>query len=207
MSKGINYQRKTTRSVQGLVARRNRLDIGLLFPVVDEMSNMAVELDKKICELLDEKIGPGWEPGLLTTEPVSGGTRHVLKYAGIDIGYTRSVIVVQRGQAIGNMYVEINESEEVEKLRELNRKQYQMVKHMDHHQMNTFLFGVHNQGKEEGRKEAGLQLPDEKELTEVLMGIKGIGSGKAAMIAATVIEYMKGEEDGKGKENSEVSGK
>ena len=205
MSNGIKYQSKAQRSVHGLVAKRNGIDVGLLFPVVDEMSDMAVDLDKKICELLDEKIGDGWNPDLLTTEP-SDGSRRVLKYAGVNIGYTRSVIVVQRGQAIGNMYVEIEDSEEVEKLRELNRKQYQMVKHMDHHQMNTFLCNIHKQGKEEGRKEAGLQFPDETELAEKLLTIKGIGSGKAAMIAATVIEYMKEKADEKGKADFEVSG-
>lgn len=72
---------------------------------------------------------------------------------------------------------------------EINRKQYQEIRKMDHRQMQTFFNSVYDRGKEEAAKERPA-LPNLDDLEEHLQNIRGVGGAKARMIAAEVRAYL-----------------
>lgn len=68
---------------------------------------------------------------------------------------------------------------------ELNRKEYNKVRKMDHGQMSDFCSRIYQRGYDAGKKEsAGFS---EAELREVVLGVKGIGEKKAEDIVQTLI--------------------
>ncbi len=72
---------------------------------------------------------------------------------------------------------------------EINRKQYQAIKKMDHGQMQSFFNSVYDRGREEGEK-GKTALPNLDDLEEHLQSIRGVGGAKARMIAAEVRTYL-----------------
>lgn len=62
----------------------------------------------------------------------------------------------------------------------MNRKQYNMIKKMDHYQMSVWVETVYKKAFEEGQKSAeGL---NEQEMKETLLSVRGIGEIKAMKI-------------------------
>ena len=70
----------------------------------------------------------------------------------------------------------------------LNRKQYQNIRRMDHCQLSMWAESVYKSGYQDGKKDAeGLTMD---EIREVLVGVKGIGEAKAALIINAIEEKM-----------------
>lgn len=67
----------------------------------------------------------------------------------------------------------------------LNREQYKRVKHMDHKQMEDFICNMYNEGYEDGKAAAEPRVKA-SDIASVLIGIKGVGAGKANEIMAAV---------------------
>ena len=67
----------------------------------------------------------------------------------------------------------------------LNREQYKSIKRMDHKQMEDFIFNMYNEGYNDGKAaaEPGVKPSD---IASALIGIKGVGSKKAADIMEVV---------------------
>ena len=111
----MEFTQNTENSLNGLITKPERTKIGLLFPVIPEIGSLAIELDKTLSEILDNKLGTGWDPDKLSTEyvtnadPTVSGRRYRVKYDGEEIGIVRNTVAVQHGKAIGNFYIEIKE--------------------------------------------------------------------------------------------------
>lgn len=71
---------------------------------------------------------------------------------------------------------------------ELNRKQYQAVRKMDHNQMQEYFRKVYEDGYQAGEKEAvaNVEPPDLTGLEEELQEIRGIGGAKARAVCEAV---------------------
>lgn len=70
----------------------------------------------------------------------------------------------------------------------LNRKQYQMIRKFDHNQMNEWATSVYKSGYEDGKKDAEGLTADEAR--EIILGIKGIGEKRAAVIIEALVVKM-----------------
>lgn len=68
---------------------------------------------------------------------------------------------------------------------ELNRKTYKDVKKMDHGQMSAFCEGLYKKGYEDRKLEVS-RLSD-KEITQTVLQVKGIGEKKANDILQALI--------------------
>ncbi len=67
----------------------------------------------------------------------------------------------------------------------LNREQYKRVKRMDHKQMEDFICNMYNEGYADGKTAAGPKIKP-SDIAAALIGIKGVGTKKAAEIMAAV---------------------
>lgn len=67
----------------------------------------------------------------------------------------------------------------------LNREQYKRVKRMDHKQMEDFICNTYNEGYADGKAAAAPRIRP-SDIASVLIGIKGVGTKKAAEIMAAV---------------------
>ena len=67
----------------------------------------------------------------------------------------------------------------------LNREQYKRVKRMDHKQMEDFICNMYNDGYKDGKEaaEPKIKLSD---IASALVGIRGVGTKKAAEIMAAL---------------------
>lgn len=85
--------------------------------------------------------------------------------------------------------------------REFNRKQYDRVRKMDHHQMTMFFNEVYDSGYEKGVQDGEKKavtnipeqtpaLPDMTGLDEFLQNIKGVGGAKARVVAEAVVVFL-----------------
>lgn len=79
--------------------------------------------------------------------------------------------------------------------KQINRKQYQAIRKMDHFQMESYLQKVYEEGYMDGKKAAEKEvsfpsLPDAKELALALQEVKGIGEVKAIALAEKVIQFI-----------------
>ena len=79
--------------------------------------------------------------------------------------------------------------------KQINRKQYQTIRKMDHSQMESYLQKIYDEGYEEGKKAAEKEmytpaLPEVTELKAVLQEVKGIGEVKAIALAEKVIQFI-----------------
>lgn len=62
----------------------------------------------------------------------------------------------------------------------INRKEYQNIRKMDHNQMNLYLQEIYKSGYAEGVKSVpGIDI---SKISEILMGIKGLGTKRVADI-------------------------
>lgn len=76
----------------------------------------------------------------------------------------------------------------------LNREQYKKVKRMDHKQMEGFICNVYNEGYADGKAAAEPRVKP-SDIAAALMGVKGVGTKKAAEIMAAVNKlYERGSE-------------
>ena len=66
----------------------------------------------------------------------------------------------------------------------INRKEYQNIRKMDHNQMNVYLQNIYKNAYMDGFKAGTESVPgiDIAEITEVLLGIKGIGEKRVEAI-------------------------
>ena len=69
---------------------------------------------------------------------------------------------------------------------ELNRKQYQIVKKMDHNGMEVYLNKIYEDGVQKGKMESNASFDIDEALNEI-GSIKGIGNTKLAQIR-TILE-------------------
>lgn len=78
------------------------------------------------------------------------------------------------------------------KQRELNRKQYDRIRKMDHQQMKEYFQGVYQAGFEAGAHDARERepLPDLDGLEEDLQKIRGIGGAKSRAIQEAVMGFL-----------------
>lgn len=60
---------------------------------------------------------------------------------------------------------------------ELNRKEYQKIRKMDHEQMRSYCGGIFAKGYETGVRESEVLL--EADMRRAMLGVKGIGEKKA----------------------------
>lgn len=83
--------------------------------------------------------------------------------------------------------------------RELNRKQYEKVRKMDHNQMTVYINGIYDDGYEKGVQDGKAQaesekpepgIPDLTGLDDFLQGIKGVGGAKARVVAEAVTVFL-----------------
>lgn len=75
---------------------------------------------------------------------------------------------------------------------DLNRKQYDRIRKMDHKQMQDYFKGVYDSGYEAGIKAAteDKEAPELIGLDEELQGIRGIGGAKARAICEVVRNFL-----------------
>lgn len=75
---------------------------------------------------------------------------------------------------------------------ELNRKQYDRIRKMDHQQMKEYFQGVYQSGFEAGAHDARKRepLPDLDGLEEDLQKIRGIGGAKSRAIQEVVMGFL-----------------
>lgn len=74
----------------------------------------------------------------------------------------------------------------------LNREQYKRVKRMDHKQMEDFIYNMYNEGYKDGKTAAAPRIKP-SDIASVLVGIKGVGTKKAAEIMAAVNKLYEGD--------------
>lgn len=91
---------------------------------------------------------------------------------------------------------------------DLNRKQYDRIRKMDHKQMQDYIKGVYSAGYEAGVKAASenREVPELIGLEEMLQGIRGIGGAKARSICEVVKDFLERKEAGENETGSEISG-
>lgn len=66
----------------------------------------------------------------------------------------------------------------------INRKEYQNIRKMDHNQMNLYLQEIYKSGYAEGVKSVpGIDI---SKISEILMGIKGLGAKRVECIIAAL---------------------
>lgn len=92
---------------------------------------------------------------------------------------------------------------------ELNRKQYQSVRKMDHNEMKDYLNAVYENGYRAGEKSASgkAELPDLDGLEEEMQKIRGIGGAKARAVCESVKDFLERKVAGLNEAGSEISGK
>lgn len=90
----------------------------------------------------------------------------------------------------------------------LNRKQYLIVKKMDHQEMEAYLNAVYERGVREGERKAERNpvLPDMEGLEAVLQGINGIGRAKSRTIYEAVKDFLERRVAGTNEAGVEISG-
>ena len=75
----------------------------------------------------------------------------------------------------------------------INRKEYQAIKKKDHNQMNVYLQEIYKSGYTEGVKSVpGIDI---SKISEILLGIKGLGAKRVECIVATLEKEMKSEKN------------
>ena len=83
--------------------------------------------------------------------------------------------------------------------KELNRKQYEKVRKMDHNQMTAYINGIFDDGYQRGVQDGKTQaeaekpepgIPDLSGLDDFLQEIKGVGGAKARVVAEAVTVFL-----------------
>lgn len=76
---------------------------------------------------------------------------------------------------------------------ELNRKQYDRIRKMDHQQMKEYFQGVYQAGFDAGAHDARKRepIPDLDGLEEELQKIRGIGGAKSRTIQEMVLDFLR----------------
>ena len=88
----------------------------------------------------------------------------------------------------------------------LNREQYKSVKRMDHRQMEDFVCNVYDEGYKDGKVAAKPRIKP-SDIATVLIGIKGVGTKKAAEIMEEINKLYErgGENEGRKRHSNERS--
>ena len=70
----------------------------------------------------------------------------------------------------------------------INRKEYQNIRKMDHNQMNLYIQSIYKSGYTDGFKAGTESVPgiDISKISEILLGIKGLGTKRVECIVATL---------------------
>ena len=77
--------------------------------------------------------------------------------------------------------------------KDINRKEYQNIRKMDHNQMNLYIQSIYKSGFEEGVKSvSGNDIAD---IEKVILGIKGLGAKRVAAIVAALEKELKSEKN------------
>lgn len=79
----------------------------------------------------------------------------------------------------------------------INRKEYQDIKKKDHNQMNVYLQNIYKNAYMDGFKAGTESVPgiDIADIEKVLLGIKGLGAKRVAVIVAALEKEMKSEKN------------
>nr|DAI47907.1 MAG TPA: hypothetical protein [Caudoviricetes sp.] len=75
----------------------------------------------------------------------------------------------------------------------INRKEYEKIKKYDRTQMDTFIQSVYKSGFDDGKSSVpGIDI---SKISEILLGIKGLGTKRVECIVATLEKEMKSEKN------------
>lgn len=73
----------------------------------------------------------------------------------------------------------------------INRKEYQGIKKKDHNQMNLYIQSIYKSGYTDGVKSVpGIDI---SKISEILLGIKGLGAKRVECIVATLEKEFENE--------------
>ena len=73
----------------------------------------------------------------------------------------------------------------------INRKEYQGIKKKDHNQMNLYIQSIYKSGYTDGVKSVpGIDI---SQISEILLGIKGLGAKRVECIVATLEKEFENE--------------
>lgn len=92
---------------------------------------------------------------------------------------------------------------------ELNRKQYDRIRKMDHNDMKEYLNAIYENGYRSGERavsEKAAEVPDLAGLEEEMQNIRGIGGAKARAVCEVVKSFFERKVAGPDETGSEISG-
>lgn len=92
---------------------------------------------------------------------------------------------------------------------ELNRKQYDRIRKMDHNDMKEYMNAVYENGYRAGERavsEKAAEVPDLAGLEEEMQNIRGIGGAKARAVCEVVKSFFERKVAGPDETGSEISG-
>ena len=92
---------------------------------------------------------------------------------------------------------------------ELNRKQYDRIRKMDHNDMEEYMNAVYENGYRAGERaasEKAAEVPDLIGLEEEMQNIRGIGGAKARAVREVVKSFFERKVAGPDETGSEISG-